>query len=389
MSRMDPECFPQDTKNSTTVCPECFDNADLSSRIKDGGEPGTCTYCDTERASVLPLHEIARFIEDRMSAFHSKAAENLPWEGREGGYQAPHYDTAECLFASMELELAGPGSVRLEHDLLGELGDDVWCEYDWLALEYDRSLESSWEEFCSTVKSHRRFFFHRIGEGQHGHPDERSIFQFLEELAQLIEDVGAIKTVDSEFTLYRARPTGPGEQFKRAAELGPPPSNIATQSNRMNPPGIPMFYGADNLALAVAETRATEASVGRFQATRAVRLIDLEGIPSVPGLFSEATRREIQGLQFLHRLSAIIAEPVARDNRVNVDYIPTQIVAEYLRDKQFSDGSVDGVQYKSALDLDGANVVLFATADDVCEIDVEPVNGAAWIKLIEVVAHKK
>jgi hypothetical protein len=51
----------------------------------------------------------------------------------------------------------------------------------------------------------------------------------------------------------------------------------------------------------------------------------------------------MQGLAFLHQLTREMAEPVEQNNRVNVDYIPTQIVTEFLRDHSFSGSRPHGM----------------------------------------------
>src|SRR5690606_36331160 len=90
---------------------------------------------------------------------------------------------------------------------------------------------------------------------------------------------------------------------------------------------------------------------------------------------------ELQGISFLHQLTAIMAEPVPQNNRVNVDYIPTQILTEFIRDYRFEGGGVDGVRYITSLGVAGANTVLFATQDNVVA-DGMAGSGARWIELV-------
>ena len=40
-------------------------------------------------------------------------------------------------------------------DLLGEIEDDVWCEFDWLSLEFDDSMAFSWRDFRRVTMSER------------------------------------------------------------------------------------------------------------------------------------------------------------------------------------------------------------------------------------------
>lgn len=380
MSRIDPVCFPPARHNGVTVCSECFDDTDLTDHITNYEKSGDCTYCGTAREHVAPFDEIAQFVAQRMGTFYGQAVDQLMYVSREGGYQGAHEDTYDCLYGSIGLQLTSLDEERLRHDLASEIGDDAWCDYDNAALEIDQSLMSSWDEFQTATKGERRFFFHNIGEPETSHPDERSIIQFLNEVAGLIASSGLVQIVDAGYVLSRARPFVE-EPWTTAAELGPPPVEHALQSNRMNPPGIPMFYGAETDDLAAMETRADQMTIGRFETRRPIRLIDLASLPEVPGFFSEASREHIQGLAFLHQLSAKMAEPVEQSNRINVDYIPTQILTEFLRDYEFEGGPVDGIRYVTALESEGENTVLFATQDNLVHGEEYAESDNRWLVL--------
>jgi hypothetical protein len=383
MSRIDPECFPPSRFGDATVCDHCFSDEDLVERIKSYEKSGECSYCQKVRKFVAPFNEIVEFIRERMETFYGLAVDQLPYESREGGYQSRHEDTYDCLYNSIGLDITSDRDDLLRDELVDEIGDEVWCDYDWLALEIDESLLFSWEQFCNVTKSHRRFFFHRIGETDQHHPDERSAFEFLHEVAELIQAHGFVRDLPKATIFFRARPNN-GRVWERATELGPPPAGHSLQSNRMNPPGIPMFYGSSSPALATGETRSSDVTVGAFTAARALRVVDLAHLTPVPGVFSEATRKETQTLAFLHQLTEKMAEPVAQDNRVNVDYIPTQIVTEFLRDFSFIEGQIDGIQYVTALSEPGFNTVLFATQENVADANGEHLSNHQWLQLTDV-----
>lgn len=382
MSRIDPDCFPSIGFSDRLVCDQCFGDTDLIYKIRGYQAKGWCTYCKHSSVWVAPFDDIAEFIKNRMMSFYGLAVDQLPYCSAEGGFIGSHWDTEDLLFEEIGLEISSGGERQLHCDLVSEIGDETWCEFDWLSLEIDQSLMSSWEEFCQITMSERRFFFHRLGGSEYRHPDERQIGVFLHEMAELIEALGLIKTFGVGTAYYRAR-AFTDMPFTTARELGPPPAAICLQSNRMNPPGITMFYGAETPRLAVAESRGSKLSVGRFETTRAIRILDLARLRKVPGFFSEASRGELQGLAFFHQLSYAMAKPVERSDRVHVDYIPTQIVTEFLRDFAFDGSPIDGIQYTSALEYGGANVVLFATEDNVIDADAYP-EPKRWLKLVQV-----
>ena len=74
-------------------------------------------------------------------------------------------------------------------------------------------------------------------------------------------------------------------------------------------------------------------------------------------------------LRFLHAFTRLITQSVERGERTVLDYLPTQVFSEFLRDYVFKEGAIDGVRYPSAIANDGpasaANVVLFADSNAV------------------------
>ena len=387
MSRPDPACFPHLRDASDLVCSRCFEDDDLKCLIVNFGGPKGCAFCRRRDAPTAPVADVAEHIQLRMAEHYGLAVDQLPYESAEGGYQGWHTDTADLLFDTIGLDLPRDHDDRLRAALLAELDDEVWCEYDWLALEPDDSLIYSWEQFCDIVKSRRRFFFHDFGASESNHPDSRSPLQLLDEVCRLAETWQLIRTEPVGYTLFRARPRDANTRHSTAASLGPPPSHLATQTNRMNPPGIPMFYGAENFTLSVAEIRSGMASVGTFVSLRPIRLLDLANLPAVPGFFSSVDRRDRLTLSFLHRFANMIIQPVARDDRVHIEYLPTQVFTEYLCDFAFTDGRIDGLRYRSATGKKGANVVLFAGPEAV-EGAVTPerawMASQPWLRLSRV-----
>uniref|UniRef100_UPI002AC335FF HEPN-associated N-terminal domain-containing protein n=1 Tax=Paraburkholderia sp. J41 TaxID=2805433 RepID=UPI002AC335FF len=69
------------------------------------------------------------------------AADQLPYESAEGGYQGTTWDTAELVFEEICLELPRDHDGSLQDEIIGTLNDDVWCDYDWLSLDTDVALK--------------------------------------------------------------------------------------------------------------------------------------------------------------------------------------------------------------------------------------------------------
>jgi len=368
------------------VCYRCFGDQDLRDMIRYHGGPRGCNFCERKDAETMPFAEVGEFILERIETFYGKACDQLPYESREGGYQGWHVSSYEMISDEIGLELPRDNNGSLFQGIIDAIGDDVWCEYDWLVLEPDASLRFSWERFCEIVKHRRRFFFHDIGNSDGRDPDARSPFQFLETICEHAERAGLIIEMPAGQKFYRARARKLRGPITTPAGLGPPPDELATQSNRMNPPGISMFYGADRRKLAIAEIRDSMASVGSFQTKRLTRILDLANLPDVPGFFSTAYRMEQRILSFLSDFAELIVQPVDRSDRVNVDYIPTQVFTEFIRDFEFEGGKIDGLRYRSATSEKGTNYVLFAGPTDV--VDAAPPDpfskSKPWLELVGV-----
>jgi hypothetical protein len=138
-----------------------------------------------------------------------------------------------------------------------------------------------------------------------------------------------------------------------------------------------MLYAAFEEETALAEMAGDDpkqCAVATLTPLRDLNVVDFTSLPMVPSIFEahelmedgqDALRPE---LSFLHEFASAISKPIARDNRVHVDYIPTQVVTEFFRTSvRYCRKPLDGLVYSSARRPDGKNVVLFATQDDMLE----------------------
>jgi len=362
------------------VCSSCFDDEDLREWIRDVNGPRGCDACGKFDSPTCKLADVCRHIQSCLETYWGYAVEQLPYESAEGGYLGTTWTTYDLLVEEVDFSLPRDRECRLFYALLGELTDETWCEYDWLTLDHDVALRTSWERFCETVKHKRRFFFHSDGTDDR---DSYTASSLLNVIAQSGQSLELVRELALGTRLWRARPDIARGRRVNAADFGPPPAQLALQSNRMNPPGIPMLYLASTAQTALKETRATEARIGQWQVTRPLRILDLRRLPGVPGMFSGAERNKRLALRFLHHFANDIMSPVARDQRVHVDYLPSQVVTEFIRDYAFDEGKVDGIAYESTVHRIGWNIALFASP---VELGLEePDWGHAplpWLKFV-------
>ena len=158
-----------------------------------------------------------------------------------------------------------------------------------------------------------------------------------------------LKPEDSESFLFRARVFFKGEEAEEtlrdpARYLGPPPAT-STPAGRMNPAGIPAFYGAFSEDVAIAEVRPPVGStvvVGKFTPLRELRVLDLTKLSTLyhnDSPFSESYVSTQSRLRFLRTFEARVSRVVLPSDET-IDYLPTQAVASYVANVLHLDGVV-------------------------------------------------
>ncbi len=393
MYEFNPDNFPD--RNSLPVCAQCFGDDGICRFIETFGDPHGCSFCERSDSPTAPIDMVCDYMHTCLLEFFSLAANCLPYESREGGYQAEHWDTYDLLFDKLQLDLPRDSDEQLRQMLLHRIGEEYWCKYDWLSLDHDEILEDSWEKFCRMIQHERRFFFAilkentEVGENLFRNGEEFEPLELLIEIVDLAAEFNLVQTLLAGTKFYRSRRCEPDAPFQTARQLGPPPASEAFRANRMNPPGIPMMYGAKTETTAVLESRASCVTVGQFEFEREVRILDLADLPDIPSIFSGMERRKLLGLVFMHAFAKDIARPVVQDDRIHIEYIPSQVITEYIRDSEFDCRAVDGIHYPSEFQAGGPNLVLFATQDDLREPDGTAVSQQKdplvepWIRLVE------
>jgi hypothetical protein len=225
------------------------------------------------------------------------------------------------------------------------------------------------------VKYHRRYVFLRPRKRRFP-SDAVTPDKMLDRIGEVINEVDLTRTMDAGTRWLRARAHSPSEKYKSAADLGTLPRKKSVRfSSRMSPAGIPMFYGASDDATAIAETYTptpgvpAAVTVAGFRTARDAWVVDFTDLPPVPSLFDEGQRHLRASISFLHDFVEDLAKPVEKDGREHLEYVPTQIVTEYLRHifRTEAGHRVRGVIYQSARKAGGKCCVLFVGNKHCCD----------------------
>jgi hypothetical protein len=313
------------------VCVLCTTNPHLKRWIEANGSVGPCSLCGSAGHPTADLTLFLAHIDCVIRRHYS-----------------PDRDEGE---GALDLIARTAGISRDLARLVTEVIHDdegpghSFCDYGPLSFAGHWSHEHTdrWERLKEIVKHRARFL----------EPETRSILDSL--LGGLETFCGGvtIRELRPADVVFRARLAGSYREaddwFKYPkANLNAPPEDKAT-AGRMNPAGVRAFYGAFQKRIAVAELRPPIGShvvVGAFVPARSLRVLDLGVLGDVfeyEDLFGPHFDAVSTRLTFLRMLEQEISLPIQPHDQA-LEYIPTQVVAEYVRLVL----GLDGVAYRSA-----------------------------------------
>jgi hypothetical protein len=373
------------------VCPACLGDAALKEFIESKAENEECSFCGatSDEAIAAPLDDLVCFMADCLFKEYDDPVNCMGID--DGEFIGNTFDSHELLY-SIDLELPNDHDGKLFSAIARLLGDHPWCDRDPYGMSRNEKLHYSWQAFCDTIKHRRRFFFLEDQDGS-----DRDLLKPSEVLRTIFEycqNIGLVRAVPrASIKFFRARLQRPGETLDNVLQLGPPPHEAARQS-RMSPAGIVMMYVSEDAGTALAETVDQEGTyvVGEFVTERDALILDLAELPETPSIFYEVPDSmeydPRQNLIFLHHIAREISRPIARDDRVHVEYVPTQVVTEFFRTVATQGGSsIDGIVYRSSRQAGKSSMVLFADQTNMIPEDIrDKTHGFhkdRWIRLVD------
>ena len=374
------------------VCLNCFGDPGMVQFVEDSAVSDECSYCSSSSSVPIaaPIDAVADHFIDCIHQEYDDAANQLGWDGSEGGYQGAYWDSFELTSDVLGLDFPQGNWDVLLPELFSNRLDQLWCEADAYGLNDEEKISFSWEKFCNTIMHERRFFFLDYDPD----PFDREAYrasQVLRKVFEYAQLIDLIKPLPSGTKLCRARWEGCRPHLQTPQELGPPPPKMATQSNRMSPAGISMFYACDEQQTALAETKEGPGyfALGQFETLRAATLLDLCDIPPVPSLFQPTSEnlefRPREVLTFLNHVRRQMSRRIDRSGRSHFEYAPTQVVTEFIRTQLTRDNmSVEGIRYPSSIEPGGVVYVIFAGQHNVVGGQGRDFTDDRWLKLTAV-----
>ncbi|MQP76259.1 RES domain-containing protein [Stenotrophomonas sp. MYb238] len=339
-----------------------------------------CDYCD-RTAPTISAWELAEHFDTMFERFF---VSTTGYDDEGWGSQWDEDPEGESVLDVLERVAGLTGEVA---ENVVELLGDMWFDRDTMAHQYgadphfvenekfDEPLSQAWQDMEQSLKYEVRY-------------NNPKVLTLLEQVfGPILDDriegregvIVEIAPGRALGTLYRARVFPSLKPMEKALksperELGPPPPGVG-RAGRMNAKGVPVFYGAVDPEIAIAEVRPPVGShvvVGVFEVARPLRLLDIEKLILIDGdgsLFDPATYNRRNRRDFLKKLVRKLIRPVIPE-REDESYLITQAVADFLATHGELD--LDGILFPSAqvdaktrLRTDARNVVLFNKSSDV------------------------
>jgi len=327
-----------DDEDPEVICSKCVGDPYLRTWVEEAGGVGTCRFCAGHQRGVT-LEDLAAKIDTALRENYFSApdtphvvdwSDNTQWwqEGRE-------FDEVLQEIAGIEPEISEAVFEYLAENEDCDISDGEEPFYGDTLLQHAEVHSSRfmdlWLEFENRLKHEVRFF------DDHCRDLLDRIFGDLRTFAggQAIVTLQA----GSDVKIYRSRlieNESAAERFIRhpEIELGPPPPQHA-RAGRLNPSGIPAFYGAFSEEVALAEIRplvGSRVAVGTFTLLREVQLLDFTFLPFAyhsESIFSPKYQEAREKVVFLEGFQGRISRPVLPSDEP-LAYLPTQAVAAYF-----------------------------------------------------------
>ncbi|WP_306944594.1 HEPN-associated N-terminal domain-containing protein [Streptomyces phaeochromogenes] len=323
--------------------------ADVLRTAADSDE--TCDFCQGAPAADLDVL-LTAFFDGLRTEYATASDEGAYFEGELAAVRS--WDGPELVDEYIDV-LRGE---KLQETVRNAAAaDEIWVERDFVAVRHDDALREGWERFCTQVMYRTRYVFwltRNVPDEDFLGAGEIPAAAILDTLGELIPEVGLIRELPAGHRLWRARTHTTVGECSQARDLGTALPEQAVQPNRMSPAGIPLFYGASSPRTAAQEVtrHATDATTlltyAAFETTRSSIVVDFTQLPPVPSMFDPERAHLRRAMTFLHEFVARLS--AVSNGREHLEYVPTQIVTEYLLRVFRQDRPVDGLLFTSSAD---------------------------------------
>ena len=159
------------------------------------------------------------FIDERLRTEYGDALNWYPYDSEDKTLIGVWYDSYEL---ADDLELFC--DERLRDRFIDAFNSRMFCPRDPYGLSESAAFMSGWRRFGEHVKHHTRYYFlsdrSAQGPSDERHPEELSLDEVPTYLGEAVRELGLVREVGPDATLFRARIDSTGEEFQCARQLG-------------------------------------------------------------------------------------------------------------------------------------------------------------------------
>lgn len=332
------------------VCSSCFNDKGIKDFISSNASEYFCSYCGLKvprnaNPISVPIEDVTGLIVRSIERLYEDPQQRLPWDNEDECYFGEVKDLEDILM-DMEFDITLVDSKKFDnlyYDLTSSIDCRSWTPKEPGCLRKSETYRSGWERFVKQVKHNSRYVFFLIKyKPVDDDIDVPFPSEMMEHIHKFIIKNEIIKKVEKGTIFYRARVCFKRKIRDTAKDLGIPGIKDAKFSNRMSPAGIPMFYGSLEKETALKEVLIIKngresqniyVKMAKFKLLKDIFIVDLTK-PLNISLFDENIDEiRLNSSIFINHLIRDISQPIKKDGREHVDYVPTQIITEYLKYK--------------------------------------------------------
>lgn len=368
------------------VCGWCVEDDELRRVVDANAETDICHFCNvpfSERPFAANLRHVIGHMRPFIEAHYCEAS-NAGWSE-----VAPDGIRKRIFGACELLDEIGfhPWSGKLFDEVASAFMGQLWRERDCQSLRPSERFRIGWERFKKAVQHERRYTFWSLGDPneQENSPDYLPVGEMPRTIVEQLQWAELMSSIREGDPIWRVRVHDADVRHSDSTALGPPPVSKALKSNRMSPPGIVMFYGAEDFETACVEMIDQERDWNRsvtgviYRAHRQISILDLHNLPDVPSFFKTGFTEFRDTVQFLRHFAEDICKPVVASDEASVEHAPTQAFTEYVRFQMttYFGKSIDGIRYSSC--KNGRPCYVLFCDQRHCAPSVNQATPATWL----------
>lgn len=340
------------------ICKNCFKNNDIKCHIDKFSQlQGKCSFCNQENLNIINLNSLIKYIEDCLKKKYAFYKDNIQEKDK--------------IYLMIEKEAGCSTELAKKISNILNLSNSYHQKKDnYLKLlgPYKDTLdEFSFLQFAYRVKHEQRFFL------------KAEDLAFLEKLSNLMTK--NLLPLNINTILYRAR----GGFYKNISDLFPPSYPYSQHGNRMTPAGMEKaLYLSDSPDTALAEIKFKhcKATVAKVKIIRNLWALDLTLLPNIKDISCFDENYDLYS--FLHSFICEISKPILKEEQ-EYEYVPTQIITEYFKNKL----EVQGIVYPSSFKKEGKNYVFFLCEKDFVPNDKYKNIGNKYLEFYDLQVYRK